>query len=430
MPPDENVDRKSASEQRRPSPQRLVGRLNAALVRNAKPAPGKRELKLSDGGNLFFLARRAEAGHITRRWQFEYELHGKRRWMGLGSTHTFSLADARERARALRQQLHDGIDPLAARETSRRAEVAAAAKLMTFRECARLYLALHESGWGAEHAQQWHSTLRDYAFPTLGGMSVADIDQAAVLKCIEPIWTTKTVTAARVRGRIEAILDYGTASGLRVGDNPARSLLAALPKQTRVHRVEHHAAVPWRELPLLMAELRALDTVVARCLEFTILTASRSGEAAGALWAEIDLAAKVWTVPASRMKGRREHRVPISPRAAEILMDLPRQGERVFGMPYDKQLARLLNRLRPGVTLHGTARSGFRDWARETTNFPDSIVEAALAHVVGDKTVAAYARGDLFDRRAQLMQAWDAYCGQPTASSSPEDKVVAIGRAK
>jgi integrase len=347
--------------------------------------------------------------------------------MGLGPTHTLGLADAREKARLLRLQLLDGLDPLEARDTARRAKAVAAAKAMPFRECARLYLALHESGWGAKHAEQWHATLRDYVFPAIGDMVVADIDQAMVLKIIEPLWQTKTVTATRIRGRIEQILDYAAARGFRTGDNPARALVAALPKAAKTHKVEHHSAVPWKEMPSFMAALRGVDSVAARALEFTILTASRTSEAGEASWSEIDAKARLWTVPPSRMKAGKEHRVPLSERALEILDGLPRHYDRVFGSLHNKALSRVVGRLHPGATVHGM-RSAFRDWAREITNYQDAIVEAALAHVVGSKSVVAYARGDLFDRRRELMNAWAAYCEQPTVPDS--SKVVAIGRGK
>ena len=196
--------------------------------------------------------------------------------MGLGPTFTLGLSEAREKARALRQQLLEGIDPLEARETARRTKLAEAARTMTFRHCAELYLKLHSGGWSAIHASQWTNTLRDYAYPVIGELSAADIDQAVVLKIIEPIWQTKTVTASRLRGRIESVLDYATASGLRVGDNPARALLAALPKAGRTHKVEHHAALAWRDVPAFMADLSAENSTTARCLEFMILAAALS----------------------------------------------------------------------------------------------------------------------------------------------------------
>ena len=391
---------------------RALGKLSTARVRTAKPVDSRTEIKLSDGGNLFLICRRAEGGHVTRRWEFQYELDGRRRFMGLGPTHTLGLSEAREKARVLRQQLLEGIDPLDARDATRRAKVAAAAKVMPFRECARLYLALHESGWGAKHAEQWHATLRDYVFPVLGDMPVVDIDQATVLKVIEPLWQTKTVTATKIRGRIESVLDYASASGFRTGDNPARALLVALPKAAKTHRVEHHPALAWKEMPTFMAALREVNSAPARALEFVILTASRTSEAVEATWGEIDVGARLWTVPGNRMKAGREHRVPLSDRTIEILGDAGQSTGRIFPHLHNKALPRVLTRLHPGSTVHGM-RSTFRDWARKSTNVADSIVEAALAHTVGSKTVAAYARGDLFDRRRKLMTMWAEYCSSP-----------------
>ena len=226
------------------------------------------------------------------------------------------------------------------------------------------------------------------------------------------------MTATRVRGRIESIIDYATANGFRTGDNPARALLAALPKAGKINTVKHLVALPWRELPTLTAELRRQQSTVARCLEFTILTAARRSEAAGATWNEIDFQSKTWIVPSDRMKARREHRVPLSSRALEILEALPRDGAPVFGAFDKKMVLYLLNKLRPGTTVHGF-RSSFRDWARESTNFPDAIAEAALAHAAGSKVVQAYARGDLFEKRRQLMAAWSTYCSRlaPTGAT-------------
>jgi integrase len=391
---------------------RTIGKLSPARVRTAKPARGRKALMIGDGGGLWLQCTLGDGGHIRRSWTFRYERHGKRREMGLGATHTLGLAEAREKSRLLRLQLLDDIDPLEARQATRRAQLAATARAMPFRDCARLYLDLHQEGWSAKHREQWTSTLRDYVFPAIGELAVADIDQAAILKVIEPIWKTRTVTAARVRGRIESVLDYATASGFRTGDNPARALLAALPKQTKTHRVEHHAALPWQEIPGFMAELRREGSTLAHCLEFIVLTAARTSEATGATWDEIDLKARAWVIPGNRMKAGKEHRVPLPPRALEILSRGPRDGPLVFGAFHNKALPRVLHKLRPGVTTHGF-RSAFRDWAREMTSFPDAIVEAALAHTVGNKVVQAYARGDLFDKRRKLMAAWADHCARP-----------------
>ena len=278
---------------------RLVGRLSPARVRTARPRHGRNALVVGDGGGLWLQCTAGEGGHVRRSWTFRYERHGKRREMGLGPLHTLGLGEAREKARLLRQQLLDDIDPLESRQASRRATLAAAARAMPFRDCARLYLDLHQEGWSAKHREQWTSTLRDYVYPTLGALAVADIDQAAVLKVVEPIWKTKTVTAARVRGRIESVLDYATASGFRGGDNPARALLAALPKQSKAHRVEHHAALPWQEIPAFMVALRHEQSTLACTLEFIVLTAARTSEVTGATWDEIDLKPACGSFPAA-----------------------------------------------------------------------------------------------------------------------------------
>lgn len=261
--------------------------------------------------------------------------------------------------------------------------------------------------------------------PTIGDLPVAAIDTALVMKIVEPLWSTKTETASRVRGRIELILDWAAARGYRAGDNPARwrgHLDKLLPARTKVRKVKHHAALPYGDLPAFMAGLRGREGVSARCLEFVILTAARTGEAVGARWAEIDLAAKVWTVPAERMKAHREHKVPLSQRAVEILEGLPREGDYVFpGGKADKPLSNMallatLRRMeRPDLTGHGF-RSTFRDWCAEQTAFPAEVAEMALAHVVSDKVEAAYRRGDLFRKRAQLMDAWGRYCGAERAA--------------
>ncbi len=388
---------------------RVLGKLSPTRVRTAKPKPGSHSLVIGDGGGLWLQCTRGDGDHIRRSWTFRYEKGGRRREMGLGALHTLSLAEAREKARTLRRQLLDDVDPLESRETARRANALTIARAMPFKECARLYLELHQDAWSRVHRRQWHATLRDYVYPTLGEIAVADIDQAAVLKAIEPIWKTKNVTAARVRGRIENILDYATANGFRTGDNPARALLAALPKPSKVHKIEHLAALPWQDVPAFMADLRQQKSKIARCLEFIVLTATRRAEATGATWVEIDLKSKTWTIPDTRMKAAREHRIPLSPQVLEILESLPRTDPRLFGTFDMKMVLYLLNKLRPGKTVHGF-RSSFRDWARESTSYPDAVVEAALAHTAGSKVVQAYARGDLFEKRRRLMDAWAEYC--------------------
>jgi integrase len=296
-----------------------------------------------------------------------------------------------------------------------------------FRECAESYIAAHEAGWrNATHRQQWRNTLETYVYPVIGKLPVQDIDTPLVLKVLEPIWRDKTETANRIRGRIESVLDYAKAREYRSGENPARwrghlSLMLAQPNKIAPH--EHHAALPYLEIGGFMEELRGRDSTSARCLEFLILTAARTGEVIGATWSEIDLTAKTWTVPANRMKGNREHRVPLSNRAVEIVQLMQSRCENDFIFPgrnsglSNMSLLALLRNMGRSLTAHGF-RSSFRDWAAEQTNFPNEVCEMALAHAVGDKVEAAYRRGDLFEKRRRLMDTWAEYCGRPNHSGN------------
>ena len=333
--------------------------------------------------------------------------------IGLGPFHTVSLKEARDRAKAARLQLQDGIDPLTAKREKRRAVV----KAHTFKDAALQYITDRGAEWSTIHRNQWQQTLRDYAFPHIGNLPVASIDTEQVMKVLKPIWTAKQ-TAQRLRGRIEAVLGWATVMKLRSGDNPAawgNHLENLLPKPSKVHPVKHHAAMPYEDLPAFMEELRAVEGVPARALEIAILTALRTGEVIGAEWPEIDLQKREWLIPAERMKMSKDHRIPLSPRAVEILSELPRVegnphvfvGERV-GQPIgNRALFLLLRSLRPGVTVHGF-RSTFRDWAAERTNVDHAVAEAALAHQVGSAVERAYKRTDLFNKRRALMEAWES----------------------
>jgi integrase len=358
-------------------------------------------------------------------WGLRYERDGRERWLGLGPADTFSLKEARERARAARQLLTDGIDPIDHRKAERAKLAAAKAKLLIFREATQRYFDQHEGKWrNPKHRAQFLSTLKQYAFPMLGNMAVSAIDTPAVLRAIEPIWMEKTETASRVRGRVESVLDWCTVRGYRTGDNPARwkgHLSEVLPARGQVAKVNHHAAMPFAELPSFMAELRKREGVPARALEFAILSAGRTGEVIGAQGNEIDLGEKTWMIPAGRMKGGKEHKVPLSERAIELLRGLPTEdgngfvflGPRGGSGLSNMAMTQVLKRMDRGdVTVHGF-RSSFRDWASETTNFPNHVVEMALAHVVGDKVEAAYRRGDLLVKRRQLAEAWSKYCTSP-----------------
>jgi integrase len=303
---------------------------------------------------------------------------------------------------------------------------------MTFDQCAAAYFKAHRAGWrNAKHAAQWSSTIKTYAEPVIGALPVQGIDTTLVIKIIEPLWSKKSETASRLRGRIEAVLDWATVRGYRQGDNPARwrgHLDKLLPARTKVSKVKHHAALPYRELPKFMAALRGQDGMSARALEFLILTAARTGEVIGALPAEIK--DRVWTVPAGRMKGSREHRVPLAaPALAVAEKHNQRNGAFLFpGAKDDKPLSNmamlaLLERMgRSDLTAHGF-RSTFRDWAAECTNYPNEVVEMALAHTINSKVEAAYRRGDLFEKRKSLMSEWAEFC----ASDKTEDhKVITI----
>ena len=389
-----------------------VSKLNALKVKGLK-APGR----YGDGGGLWLQVR--DADH--RSWCFRFTFGGKAREMGLGPADDVPLADARDLAREARGLVRVGVDPIARR---RDAKASARSTGMTFGEVGDLYIASHRDSWrNAKHAAQWRTTLDTYAL-SLKPMAVARVDTEAVIKVIGPIWRSKPETASRVRGRIEAVLDYATSRGWRAGDNPARwrrhiqNLLSSPAKNIRV---KHHAALPWPAIGSFMVQLAGHGCTAARALAFTILTACRTSEAVEARWSEIDLAAAIWIVPGSRMKAGREHRVPLSDPALDVLraMDAERTANAdgpVFpgarlGKPLSTAaMSALLRRMgRADITVHGF-RSTFRDWCAESTNHPRELAEAALAHVVRDKVEAAYQRGDLFDKRTRLMADWAVFC--------------------
>jgi len=377
--------------------------------------------KYSDGGNLQLVVR----ANGSRAWVFRFTREGRAREMGLGAVERVPLATARKRAQAAREVLAAGEDPIEHRRASRRAP--------SFKEAATAYLKVHEAGWSnPKHRKQWKATLETYAFPSLGSVPVDQIQTSDVLRVLNPIWESKTETASRLRGRIEKILDWSTARGLRSGENPARwrgHLSALLPPPSKLRKVKHHAAMFYREVPGFMAKLTNQRGIAARALEFAILTAGRSGEVRESTWEEIDLDAGTWTIPGDRMKAGNPHRVPLSPPAVELIRNLPRfEGSRyVFPSPYtgrplsDSALGKVLRDLGLSVTAHGF-RSSFRDWAAESTAFPNHVCEQALAHSIGDKVEAAYRRGDLFEKRRKLMGAWSIFCVTPPAAG----KVVPI----
>lgn len=372
----------------------------------------------------------------TKSWIFKFTLNGKAREMGLGPVHTVTLAEAREKAKECRKLLLDGIDPIEARRASEAAKRADSAKIMTFDECAKAYIKAHRASWrNAKHADQWTNSLQTYAGPVFGSLPVAAVDTALVMKCLDPIWREKAETASRLRGRIESVLDWATVRGYRNGENPARwrgHLDKLLPKRSKIATVAHHPALPYAEIGAFMAELRQQEGIAARALEFTILTATRTGEVIGAKWDELDLDNGLWIVPAERMKARKEHRVPLSEAAQAIIRQMQDQklNEFVFpgtrlGKPISNMaMLKTLERMgRNGITVHGF-RSTFRDWAAETTAYPSEVVEMALAHVVDNKVEAAYRRGDLFVKRQRLMIEWAKYCAKTGAAE--KGKVVAL----
>ena len=393
-------------------------RLTDRAIKALKPKD--RAYLVPDGRGLYLKVQPGGA----RSWLLRYQIAGKVHDLGLGSYPEIGLADARGRALAARNVKAEGRDPLAVRRAEREAKRIEEARSITFRDCAEKYIAAHEAGWrNAKHRQQWHNTLESYVYPVIGDLPVQNIDTPLVLKVLEPIWQDKTDTANRIRGRIEIILDWAKFREYRSGENPARwrgHLQLALAQPEKIAPHQHHAALPYPEIGSFMAELRGRDSTSARALEFLILTAARTGEVIGATWNEIDLTAKVWTVPANRMKGNREHRVPLSDRAIEIvhLMQSRRENDFVFagrrnGGLSNMSLLALLRNMGRALTAHGF-RSSFRDWAAEQTNFPNEVCEMALAHAVGDKVEEAYRRGNLLEKRRRLMQAWSEYCARPS----------------
>jgi integrase len=373
----------------------------------------------SDGGNLYL--RVSEYG--TKGWLFIFTRDGKTREMGLGPFPDVTLEDARAKALEARRALLAGEDPIEKRLAERDTKRLDAAKRITFDKAAAQYIESHRAGWkNAKHASQWESTLRTYASPVFGTLPVAVIDTSLVMQALERdnLWTIKPETASRVRGRIESVLDWATTRGYRTGENPARwkgHLDNLLPARNRVKQVKHHAALPYQEAPAFMAKLRDLEGIAARALEFTILTASRTGEVIGAKWGELNFNEGVWTIPAERMKAKKEHRVPLSTRALTILREMEKVKHSEYVFPGTKKEAPLSNMAmlaliermgRTDLTVHGF-RSTFRDWAGEKTNYPREVIEHALAHQLKDKAEAAYARGTLFEKRAKLMDQWRTY---------------------
>jgi integrase len=408
---------------------RVIGRLTALKAsRTVKPG------MYADGGGLYLQV----TGTGAKSWIYRYMLRGREREMGLGSLSAVCLADARTKAAECRNLRQEGVDPIEVRKKARDQARLEAASTLTFKDAANSYIDSHRAGWrNPKHIWQWSATLTTYANPIIGDLSPQVIDTALVLKVLEPIWRTKPETASRLRGRIEAVLDWATVRGYRKGDNPARwrgHLSKLLPARSKVRKVKHHTALRYAELPDFMVALRGQGGIAARALEFTILTAARTGEVIGAIWDEISEVEKVWIVPGNRMKAGKEHRVPLSNPALAILKKLKSNESASDGFVFhgakrgrslsNMAMIAVLRRLGRGdLTVHGF-RSSFRDWVAERTNFPSEVAEMALAHTVGDKVEAAYRRGDLFDRRRRIMAAWAKFCG--TEQGDGQHKAIAL----
>jgi integrase len=415
---------------------RVLARLTAIKIKNAKPRPDGKTVLLCDGGGLWLQVSTGKDGQINKSWLFRYAAAGNKisrsgreyrreRQMGLGPLHTVGLAEAREMARRARLLVLQGKDPLDQKDASRAEARAADAKRLTFGAAAEAYLEKFEDTWkSARHRIQWRTSLKTYILPVLGKADVEAIDTELVLKVLEPIWAALPETASRVRGRVETILDFAG----RSGPNPGRwkgHLEHKLAKRNKARTVQHLAALPYPEMGAFMRELRAVNSMPARALEMTILCATRTNETVGALWSEFDLEAHLWIVPAIRTKRDREHRVPLSVAAMTVLdaMANIRHDERVFPVGSDS-MRYCLNDLRPSLTVHGF-RATFRSWAGGCTTHPRDVCETALGHSIGNAVEQAYQRDALIAKRRVLMADWAAFCGADPANVVRLD----VGRA-
>lgn len=413
---------------------RGINLLSEKFTRKADLKPGL----YNDGGGLCLQV----SEYKTKAWVFRYMMAGRARKMGLGDFELVTLKQAREKRNAAYLLVKDGIDPIEERKARVAAQSAAAGKALTFGECAVGYIDAHKAGWkNAKHADQWRMTLlgidpkgqpakHDYC-KTIRGLDVSAIETAHVMKILQPIWNEKTETANRIRGRIEKVLDRAKALGLRSGENPARwtgHLDQLLPAKSQVAPVEHHPALPYAEMPDFMAKLRAKDSISARALEFTILTACRTGDTIGATRDELNGQDGLWTIPKERVKGKKgarkkDHIVPLSEPAQRLVADLP-AGKFLFPSGSGGLSNAAMSELLKGMgyspdyaTVHGF-RSTFKDWCSDMTSFPNEMSEIALAHTVDDKTEAAYRRGDMVEKRRRMMEAWAKFCGGKTVGGS------------
>jgi integrase len=403
---------------------RGINRLTPKLI-----AATRQDGRYADGLGLYLEVRRA-----VKSWSYRYMVAGRARELGLGPCHSVSLAEARLRAREARQLLIDGKDPIEVRHAAATAAKIERLKTVTFREAALDFLKTNrvEAFKNAKHRAQWRSTLEQLAFPTIGDLPLNRIDTAIILKVLSPVLARTPETGSRLRGRIARVFDWAAPLGLFKGENPASQHLLKdhLPAKAKV---KHHSAMPYAELPGFMAELRKRDSVSARALEFAILTASRTSEALGARWEEVDVDAATWVIPAERMKAGRPHRVPLSERALAILKTHGSPTSRGFIFPgakpgaplSDMALLQMVRGMAGNYTTHGF-RSSFSDWSRDRTSYSRDVVEGSLAHAIKDKSESAYRRGDALEKRSRLMQEWSRYCEAPVTSTT----VTPIGVAR
>jgi integrase len=391
----------------------MLHQLKAITLRTLRPGHH------ADGGGLYLAVNTRGTG---RSWVFRTRRAGKLREIGLGSLDTVTLEKARRKATALREQFLEGRDPLAEKRRAAQLAQVAAARATTFAQAAQDYIRARQAAWRSPKSiAAWEHTLREFAYPVIGQLPIEAVDTPLVHRVLQPIWDTKPETANRLRGRLEKIFDYARVLGLRQGENPARwrgHLDQLLPARSKVAPVEHLSALPYRDLPAFLGSLRERSGMAARALEFAVLTVARTGEVLGATWSEIDLENRLWTIPGTRMKAGREHRVPLSEAVARLLAGLDQRGDGARLFPVSNMaMLMLLRRMGHGdLTVHGF-RSTFSDWCAEQTNTPSEVREMALAHAVGDKVEAAYRRGDLFEKRRQLAEAWATFCeGKPTGN--------------
>jgi len=405
---------------------RKINRLSSRACENAKPRKGKFVERLCDGDGLYLQVTKSKDG-FNRGWIFRFKMDGRSHDYGIGPLHRVSLAEARLRRTDLRLAILDGTNPLTERKQAKTARLAAKAqelKAQTFEQCTEAYYkVLAPSLKNDKYRAQWLRGMVEYAYPTLGKLSVADIETAHIGQALAPIWSTKSDTAGKIQAQIKRVFDYAKANKYRTGDNPAERelLVAMLGKLTKSKT--NHKALPYADVPTFVAKLRQTQSTAALALEFCILNCNRTEEVVGAKWSEFDLDKRLWVIPGERMKKGKEHRVPLTDRALEILRGLKRSGDTVFGIGSDSMF-NLLRRSRIDATVHGF-RSSFRDWAAERTNYPEFVVEMALAHAINDETIRAYKRTDVLEKRARLAKQWADFLARPAAETG---KVVPMKR--